>query len=285
MPDSLGAFRHPGAGPLARAWDWLANQRTIAAWRRAVCSRLPFLRLDSDVRDVVYLNWVVPVDHVRAWIPRGVRVVERDGHTLLTVLTYRHRHFGPALLGPLRVLCPSPLQSNWRLYVDAIDGAGPAQPTVLFLANVFDSTAYAVGTRCFSDALPSHVAHAFRHRVEDDRIETRIEGGAGSAPALSSVVSRHADRQLPAPYASWFITWERAVDGLCLQDAAVAAVPGLARNAIAGIDLPIDTAAVIPLRVDVFEPGEWLRSLGVMSPPFAFLVPRVPFRVLWERLL
>ncbi|MCC8363537.1 DUF2071 domain-containing protein [Lysobacter sp. A6] len=278
-------FRHPGWGPVARLFDWLANQRALARLRRAVFARLPFLRQESDVHDVVYLNWVVLLERVRPLVPDGVRIAERGGHAILTVLTYAHKHFGPAFLGQWRGICPSPLQSNWRLYVETIDGVAPAQPTVLFLANVFDSTAYAVGTRCFSDALPSHVAERFRHDVERDRIVTRIEGGAGSAPSLSSVVARSDERGLPAAYQAWFDTWEQAIAALSLQDAAIAAVPGLQRNAIAGIDLPIDLAQVQPLRVVEFAPGEWLQSLGATSAPFAFGVPWVHFRVLWERVL
>jgi hypothetical protein len=277
-------FRHPGRGPIARLLDLLANQRTLASLRRAVFQRLPFLRQESDVHDVVYLNWIVPVERVRALVPEGVRIVEREGLTLLTVLTYAHKHFGPAFLGQWRGIAPSPLQSNWRLYVETIDDAAPAQPTVLFLANVFDSTAYAVGTRCFSDALPSHVAETFRHDVERDRIATRIDGGRGSAPSLSSTVVRSNARALPDDFAAWFGDWQQAVAMLALQDAAIAAVPGLQRNAIAGIDLPIDLAKVQPLNVAEYQPGEWLQSLGATSTPFAFGVPWVHFRVLWERL-
>ena len=277
-------FRHPRQGPFARLLDWLANQRTLASLRRAVLRRLPFLRQESDVHDVVYLNWIVPIDRVRALVPEGVRIAERDGHAIFTVLTYAHKHFGPAFLGQWRGISPSPLQSNWRLYVEAIDDAAPAQPTVLFLANIFDSTAYAVGTRCFSDALPSHVAETFRHDVERERIATRIEGGQGSAPSLASAVVRSDARALPEDFGAWFGDWNNAIETLCLQDAAIAAVPGLQRNAIAGIDLPIDPATAQPLQVVEYEPGEWLRSLGATSTPFAFGVPWVHFRVLWERL-
>lgn len=77
-------------------------------------ARLPFLTLHSDVRDVVYVSWLVDAAAAQKLVPAGVTLWQRDGKTPFTVLTYRHGHFGPALPGPLRKLLPSPLQSNWR---------------------------------------------------------------------------------------------------------------------------------------------------------------------------
>ena len=107
-------FRHPGTGLLARICNWLANCQPVLGLRRAILSRLPFVRLESDVVEVVYLNWLVPSALAAPHVPPGVTLHERNGQTILTVLTYRHGHFGPAMLGPLRKLFPSPLQGNWR---------------------------------------------------------------------------------------------------------------------------------------------------------------------------
>ena len=59
----------------------------------------------------------MPARNLASVVPPGVSLIQEGGHTLLTVLTYRHGHFGPAFLGPLRKLLPSPLQSNWRVYL------------------------------------------------------------------------------------------------------------------------------------------------------------------------
>lgn len=59
----------------------------------------------------------MPARNLASVVPPGVSLIQKGGHTLLTVLTYRHGHFGPAFLGPLRKLLPSPLQSNWRVYL------------------------------------------------------------------------------------------------------------------------------------------------------------------------
>ena len=49
--------------------------------------------------------------------------------------------------------------------------------------------------------------------------------------------------------------------------------------------LPIALDEVVPLAAPAFRPGTLLRDLGAIDPPFCFLVPRVAFRVLSERLV
>lgn len=137
-------YTAPGSGFTARWQNHLANAVTLKRLRRTTFGRLPFPVLESDVRDVVYANWIVPTAAVAHHVPSGVSIVEADGMTILTVLTYRHGHFGPKLAGLLRRWFPSPLQSNWRLYVRSIDGQLPPVPTVLFLANIFDTAMHAL---------------------------------------------------------------------------------------------------------------------------------------------
>ena len=284
-PVSGNAFVHPGEGACPRVMNKLANSRFLRRVRRALLSRLPFLALRSDVRDIVYLTWVVPVASLRSHVPAGVELLERDGRTLFTILSYRHGHFGPARPGFLRKLFPSPLQSNWRLYVRRLPGDAPAARVVLFVRNVFDSLPYALGSRLGSDALPSHLAGRFVHRRTDAGYETRIDPGRGSAPALASTTVRASDRELPVPLATFFSGWLEAVAFLCGQDAAIAPVDDEARVAQAGISLPIDLDSVEPLRAVATVGGGFLQSIGTTGEPFCFAVPGVTFKVLWERLL
>jgi hypothetical protein len=253
--------------------------------RRGVFSLLPFAPLASDVEDVVYLTWIVPVERVAKFVPPGVTVIERAGLTLFTVLTYRHRHFGAKWLGPLRRLSPSPLQGNWRLYVETLPrGAAPGR-TVLFLRNVFDSPAYALGSRLASDALPSHLPLRFVHARSGDGYETMLDPGEGSAPALVNRVERAATRTLPAEFGRFFATWAGAVRFLCQQESAVAAIDGEPRIAQAGISLPIDVDTVVPLRSVEAAGAGFLEDVGAVGAPFCFIVPKVRFDVLWERVV
>lgn len=259
----------------------LLNARGLARLRHALLSRLPFPVLQSDVADVVYLTWMVDARAAQALLPAGLRVWERDGLTPLTVLTYRHGHFGPALAGPLRRLFPSPLQSNWRLYLDGPLPPGAPANTVWFLENMMDSGAYVAATRLFSDIMRTHRPARFTH----DRGATRIEPGAGSAPALAYTVAPGAQPVLPPAFAAAFGAWDAAVAMLARQDAALGWSARLGKLVLSRIDLPIPLDEVRPLVPTGAVACSLLEALPADGEPLCFLVPRVQFRVLSEMVL
>ncbi len=249
-------------------------------------SRCPFLTLESDVTDVVYLTWLVPVEACRPLIPPGVKVWQRQGLTAFTVLTYQHGHFGPAFLGSLRKWCLWPLQSNWRFYLEHAPPGAPPVPMVLFLKNVMNSLAYTLGTRLFSDALPTHLADRFVHVRQGSVFHTEISSGQGSAPSLTCSVRVGQDETLSSRFEAAFGSWRDAVQFLTCQHAAVAPVERCGRLAFGEIDLPIDVSKVLPAQLagsPVMCP--FLDSLQAEGPPLCFVVPSVRFRVLSERLL
>jgi hypothetical protein len=93
-------FVSPATGLIGAFQNGIARAAWLRRFRRAVMRHLPFLRLASDVHDVVYFNWLVPVSAVHGLIPPGIEIEERGGFTVLTVLTYRHGHFArPSLTG------------------------------------------------------------------------------------------------------------------------------------------------------------------------------------------
>lgn len=278
-------FIHPGRGFFAAGLNALANSRWLARARRALLSRLPFLKLASDVSDVVYLNWVVPSEMVKDLVPEGLLLRTWGGQTILTALTYRHGHFGPAMAGPLRRFFPSPLQSNWRLYVARMPDGSVADKVVLFIKNVFDRGLHAVGTRVFSDVLPSHLAHRFAHDRTADGFRIAIEGGSGSAPGLAAEVVLGPDKSLPDAFKPLFGSWQEAVACLALQDSALSEIAGQPELAHAGIDLPIDLAFVLPAQATRLSAGPFLQTHGVGATAFCFVVPAVGFKVLWERVI
>ena len=280
------AFVHPSAGLIGQLANRLVASRPLLRARRALLSRLPSLQLASDVENVVYCTWVVDVAAVAHLVPRGITLASRDGRTLFTALSYAHRHFGPRIAGPLRRVFPSPLQSNWRLYVDTLPGGTPADGTVLFVKNVFDHPLYALGSRLFSDALPSHLARRFTHTVQGGCYDTLLSGGGGSAPDLRCTAQATDDRTLPDAFAPFFNDWQDAVASLSLQHAAIAHVEDCDRLAYASIDLPIDVNAVRPLKTTgPVSGGGFLASIKATGEPMCFVAPDVAFRVLSERLL
>lgn len=283
MPPS--PYRHPRRSLAAPFIEGVANAPRIATWRRWVLSRLPFLSLQSDVVDIVYLTWLVPVARVRSQVPDGVELWQRDGLTPFTILTYRHRHFGPALLGPLRKLFASPLQSNWRLYLREAPAGAPAGRTVLFTHNMLNNLLYVLGARAMSDALPADLPAQFVHQKSDDgTYTTDIDPGTGSALALRACVRHSNSTDLPPAFAHLFASWHDAVAFLALQDAAVVSVSGTPRLAHAEIDLPIPMNEVLGAEV-VRVACPLVDTWAPVAPPLCFVVPRVSFTVLSERLL
>lgn len=279
-------FSHPRGGLLGRCSEGFANSAVLKRLRRVSIGKLPFCVLQSDIRDVVYLNWVVETERVRHLVPESVTLWSRGGQTILTALTYQHGHFGPAFLGPLRRGFPSPLQSNWRLYMDSIHGEAVREPTVLFFRNLISNLVYAVGARIFSDVLPTDLPLTFSYRRDEQQFTIETEPGKSSAPDLRVTTRRATDFAMPADYARFFGDRESAIRWLCLQDAAVARVPDINRLALGRISLPIDCGAVRPLEV---VPGsfqsQWLQPIVGGTEPFCFLVERVCFRVIQEQLL
>lgn len=274
-------FVAPSSGWVWRAFGALLNCTSLHRLRRAVFSKFPFPKLRSDVHDVAYLTWLVDPGRIAHLVPRGLQVWQRNGVTPLTVLSYRHGHFGLEALGPLRRFCGSPLQSNWRLYLQDDEGR-PAG--VLFFGNIMDSILYVAGARLASDVLPTHLSARFRHQKVEDRYETEIDGGKGSAPDFKCTLIQDTGSSIPASFIDIFGDWRESVRWLSLQDLAVASVAGEKRLAAAGISLPIEIDEVVPtmpLRIESRSLDPVVRD----APVFSFIVPRVVFRVLWERML
>lgn len=285
-PDDLAQsaiYRHPFDNVFARMLPRLLHAPRWTRLRRALSRRWPMPALASDVRDVIYASWWVDVRHAPS-PPPGHHYVVHAGRTPYTILSYRHGHFGPALAGPLRALMPSPQQSNWRWYLrrdDDPDGT----PVVLFDRNVMDQLAFVAGARAFSDAMQPHLSVHFAHVLgADGGGHTLIEGGHGSAPAL------RLQWQVAAGWDD--ATWSAAFGGhhallrfLTCQDEAIARTCD-GHWASTRIDLPVELTHLRPLHLQGTLQCPRLQAMGVALPDgLAFHLPRVPFRVVSERLL
>ena len=137
--------------------------RSVSRHHRPVCKLIansrflqyaaefaPRLAMASDIRNVIYINYLVEGERLRPLLPGGLELQTLgDGrYALLSVLTYKHGAFGMNVLGKLRrPLMPSPLQSNWRIYVrEPHTGA----TGVSFFANGISSAVTALIARILS---------------------------------------------------------------------------------------------------------------------------------------
>jgi hypothetical protein len=274
-------YRHPSDTLFGRMLPRLLHAPRWTRLRRALSRRWPMPALVSDVRDVVYVSWWVDVRHA-PMPPPGHHYVVHAGRTPYTILSYRHGHFGPALARPLRSLMPSPRQSNWRWYLRRDDDPDRA-PVVLFDRNVMDQLAFVAGARAFSDAMQPHLSVRFTHALDAEGSgHTRIEGGQGSAPAL------HLQWQAAAGWhdAGWAAFGSH--QALLRPD-----LPGRGHRPYLRPALgqhPHRSAGghrqLQPLQLEGEPQCPRLQAMGVaLHEGLAFRLPRVPFRVVSERLL
>ncbi len=285
--DLLGnQFQSPRRSPIHWLTAALSNSKLLARSRRRFTSFFPFLKLRSDVKDVVYMNWILEVDKVRHFLPDGLELWEKDGKTLFTILTYRHGSFGPSFLGPFRRLFLSPLQSNWRLYLKAAPPNVAQGSTVLFLKNSMSSHLYALGTRVFSDVLATHLPRKFIHKKKDSGFETSISPGKGSAPELKCFVEASDEKTIDKEFSELFDSWEEIVDFLSFQDAAVSYTDRDSIFAFSQIELPIDTSTIQPmeLRSEGFL-CPMLDELAPIGEPLCYRIPKVRFLATSETLI
>jgi hypothetical protein len=271
----LAPWRHPGNGAIARLLDVIANSRLV----RALCAWLPSIGFRSDIRDVVYVNYMVDAERLARWVPDGLEL-QRLGagkrYALFTFLTYRHGHFGPTLAGPLRRVFGSPVQSNWRIYVR---NPRTGHEGIYFVTTAITTTLHAVGARLMTDGLPMHrLARGEVRRDDDGALHVALDPGAGSAPDATATL-RPARPVLPPAFAACFHDYRAMLAYTVPQDRALSSQPWAARITRQEIALGIPLESCEPLAGDVSSRAVRAivgddDALAVLS----FRVPSVPFR-------
>ncbi|MEG0481705.1 MAG: DUF2071 domain-containing protein [Acinetobacter sp.] len=242
--------------------------------RRFVMRFLPFLKLQSRVKNIVYLSWLVDIDQVRSRYPQSVKLWEKQGKTIFTILTYQHEHFGFSFLGWFRKFMPSPKQSNWRFYIDPIQ----QEKTVIFEQVVVDQLLYVLSGRLASDAMPAQYTKPFEHYIKDQHIHTNFK--IDQQYQLQSSVQISFEKQLPEAWHTFFSSWDEAVRTLADQDHAwVEWVDQPKKLSQGDIEMPIDFSQIQAAQVlSIHCP--LLKEWGVDEQDvFAFVIPELDFYV------
>jgi hypothetical protein len=261
-------WRHPGRGPIARGLDVIGNSR----FARASAEWLPPLAMESDITDVVYVNHLVDARRLEPLVPDGLEL-DRLGpggtHGLLTFLTFRHGHFGPRLLGPLRRWLPSPVHSNWRIHVrDPRTG----QRGIYFVTNAIDSAPHALAARLLSEGMPMHVLR----RADVGPTGVLLDPGSGTAPDAEAVLRPAPNRSLPASWRPCFASYDDFLRYCVPQDRALSAQPWHRWTTRQEIRLGIPIESCDPLEGAVRSRAA--AALGAAGEPVVFRVPGVRFR-------
>jgi hypothetical protein len=266
---------HRGTG---RALDVLANSR----FARALGELAPMVALRSDIRDVIYVNYVVEAERLERLVPAGLelqRVGPEGRHALFSILTYRHGHLGPRLLGPLRPLLPSPVQTNWRIYVrDPRSGC----EGVYFLTTGISSTPHALAARLLTEGLPMHVPAASAvGPAGDGTFRLRLDPGEGTAPDADAVLRTRAERPERGPWSACFASYTAMLAYCVPQDRALSVQPWYGRVTRQEIRLGIPLEACEPLEGEVRSDAA--RAVAGDAAAFCFRVARVRFLFEGER--
>ena len=271
LPQPHGRYalwRHPSS----RIATIIANSLTF----RAFGEWLPAVAFRSDITDVIYVNYLVDADRLATYVPDGLEL-QRLGpggkFSLFTALTYNHGHFGPALVGPLRRLLPSPVHSNWRTYVrDPRTG----KDGIYFVTNAIGNTLNALAARHLAEGMPMHVPKtALVKRQADGSIIMRLDPGRGSAPDLEASL-RPGSKDLPAEWTECFKDWRAFLEFCVPQDRAFSSQPWYGRITRQEIQLGIPLEICEPLIGDVTSQAA--RAIIGDAAPVCFRVPVVAFR-------
>lgn len=269
----MARWRHPSRNPLARLIDGVASSRVISAWLEP----LPIVTMVSDIEDVVYVNYLVPAERLAPYLPWGLELsrLGPDGkYALFSFLTYRHGNFGFRLLGPLRKLMPSPLQTNWRIHVKdprtQIEG-------IYFVSNAIDATAPALGARLFTEGMPMHVfgRTTFVRDPTTGRVVFELSAGDGSAPDAKGSLMPCDAPVLDDEWRACFDSFQGFLEYAVPQNRAMSGQAWHRRVTRHEIDLPIDLSKCEPLTGTVESSA--VEAIVGNAKPVCFRVARLHF--------
>jgi hypothetical protein len=237
--------------------------------RRAWAPWLPVPRLRSDVAPALYVNWLAATDRVAPFVPAPLelqRVGPGGRFAVLTVVAFRHGHFGPQGLGPLRRLAPSPVQSNWRTYVvhPATGRAG-----VHFLTTTVSNPLYRLAARLTADNVPMRPCRG-RPRRTEERVECHLRHRGATVLRGNWTV---AAAPSAGPWSPAFPSWDAMLDFVVPQDAALAVRDGRVARIELRLGIPRDQLQALEGPV-ACPPFDGLAA----SAPWAFWVPAVDLR-------
>jgi len=271
-PDQVVGRYAPWHHPRTRFLDLIANSRFL----RTLSEYVPMVAFLSDIKHVIYVNYIVEADRLEPFVPVGLELqrLGSDGrYALFTFLTYKHGHFGPRLLGPLRALFPSPVQTNWRIYVrDPRTG----NPGVFFVTNACSSTLVALGARLFAEGMPMHVLQTGSINIrQNGTVELLLNAGKGSAPDAQSTLHPIPERPIHGPWDCCFGSYNDMLAYCVPQDRAFSTQPWYARLTRQEITLNIPLASCEPLEGGV--QSHTATTFVGDATPFCFIVPTVTF--------
>lgn len=269
----LARWKYPENGLIGRIFEILANSRLIAAFLEP----LPDPAMLSDIKNVVYVNYLVPADKLLPLVPHGL-VLQRLGpdgrYALFTFLTYEHGHFGFRILGPLRRFMPSPVQTNWRIHVE---NPQSGHKGIYFLTNAITHPLQALGARLLAEGMPMHVLRNGKVRQDEQgTLHLHLDPGLGSAPDLKARLAPTLELEWTGEWKECFASYREFLAYCVPQDRALSTQPWaneVTRHEIQ-LSIPLDQCRPVSGSVESRAATAVIGS----AKPICFHVPSVAFR-------
>ncbi|EMK20402.1 DUF2071 domain-containing protein [Leptospira kirschneri] len=277
-------FIHNNQNLIAKTLNVFLNNILFIKIKRIVFYPFTKIRLKSDIKNVVFMNWMVPIKKVEHLIPKHAKVRIYDDQVLFTILTYEHGNFRPTIFNKIKSIFGSPLQSNWRLYIKNHELFETSKSSVYFIKNIMNSFTYAIGSRVFSNILQTHLPEKFEHYRDTNKIITKILSGKSSAPDLKIILEFASKWQLPPNMQPFFLDSKNLIDIICNQEFAISNQPDKNKYAVAQINLQFNHIDIQPLEVKIFE-SKWLKEIISDSLCFAFVIKNLTFLTLGEKII
>jgi Uncharacterized conserved protein (COG2071) len=248
MSGRMAVWLYPRLGLVG----YIINRIAVSRLARAYGEWLPPVAFVSNITNVVYANYLVEAERLVPMVPWGLELQylgPNSKYALFTHLTYQHGHFGPALLGPLRRFMPSPVQSNWRIYVR---DPQTSREGIYFVTTAINKALPALLARLLSEGLPMHLVQKGEVISRpDSAFEVRLDPGQGSAPDLEMSLQPTPTPALAPPWSACFDTFHDLLAYCVPQDRALSSQPWYNRVTRQEIELGIPLEACQPLTATI----------------------------------
>ncbi|MEO8391966.1 MAG: DUF2071 domain-containing protein [Chloroflexota bacterium] len=274
----MALWIYPRRNLLGYLLNGVANSRLA----RAFGEWIPSIAFISNITNVIYVNYLVEAERLAPLVPWGMELqrLGADGKwALFTHLTYQHGHFGPQMLGPLRRLMPSPVQSNWRIYVR---DPQTQRSGIYFVTTAINKTLPALLARLLSEGIPMHLLlESAVIAKPDGSFEICLNPGAGSAPDLRVTLESASQIELNPLWTACFETFHDLLAYCVPQDRAMSSQTWYQRVTRQEIELGIPLEVCEPLMTTGLV-SEAARMLVGDAQTVCFRVPQVTLRFTLE---
>jgi hypothetical protein len=275
----MASWIHPHRKFFASFLNWLAENRLARAYGEYVSS-LAFI---SDITNVIYVNYLVEAERLIPLVPWGLelqRLGPRGEYALFSHLTYQHGNLGPRLLGPLRRFMPSPIQSNWRLYVF---DPQTNHEGVYFVTTAMNQAPPAIFARLLSEGLPMHLLEKAEVIARSDNsFYVCLDPGTGTAPDLRVILNSASTPLLSPPWNACFNSYHDFLAYCVPQDRGMSSQPWYGRVTRQEIELGIPLDICEPL-LPASLVSKAAQAIVGDAQPLCFRVPQVTFRFHQEK--